>query len=249
MSLRDELNQELFEFLDDMDPSGKNTERLRSFLIGMSDKEYYEYMDDFLNDDRKYIQVAYEPYNNPVTIEFIEKIAKKYHIIFYHKIAKPYVNGNPQNPTVTPHEVMVLYLPVKRLKQMVATKSHTSVTNTKRDAKTGQVTGSDKTARVTDVEGYSLIVQELYASARESFGPMADNEAAFFEMQRQIQKNGEVSLADLPNDPLSQKTTNTVFYLMLGSCISTNLIEDSGYLLPITLKSQEDRSSTVDRGQ
>ena len=143
---------------------------------------------------------------------------------------------------------MVLYLPVKRLKQMVATKSHTSVTNTKRDARTGQVSGSDKTARVTDVEGYSLIVQELYASARESFGPMADNEAAFFEMQRQIQKNGEVSLADLPNDPLSQKTTNTVFYLMLGSCISTNLIEDSGYLLPITLRSQEDRSSTVDRG-
>jgi hypothetical protein len=130
---------------------------------------------------------------------------------------------------------------------MVVTKSHTSVTNTKRDAKTNQVTGSDKTARVTDVEAYSLLVQELYACAQESYGPMADDEAAFYEMEKRIQRDGEVSLEDLPNDPLSKVTTNTIEYYMLGSCIATNLIEETGYMLPITLKANEDRTSTIER--
>ena len=69
---------------------------------------------------------------------------------------------------------------------MVAMKSHTSLTNTKRDAKTGQVTGHDKTARITEPEAYSLMVQECYACAQEAFGPMADDEAAYFEMQKRI---------------------------------------------------------------
>ena len=76
---------------------------------------------------------------------------------------------------------------------------------------------------------------------------MADDQAASFEMQRQIQKNGEVSLADLPKDPLSKTTTNTIFYMMLGAGVTTNLIEESGYILPLTMMAKEDQSSTINR--
>lgn len=248
MSTRTELEKELYEFLDTCDPSGRNTERMRGLLKPMDDKTFYKYMDEFFSNDKKNIQVGYEAFDNPVTVQFAEKIAKKYDIPLYEIVYKPYLTGDVDNPPASVHPVLVMDVPIKRLKQMVQTKSHTSISNTKRDAKTGQVTGHDKTARVTDVEAYSLIVQELYSVAQESFGPMADDEAASFEMQRLIQKNGEVSLKDLPRDPLSKVTTNTVFYMMLGSCVSTNLIEETGHILPITLKSQEDKSSTIDRG-
>ena len=247
MSTRSELEKELYEFTDDCDPTGRNTERLRALLKPMDDKTFYKFMDEFFENEKKNIQIGYEAFDNPVNIQFIEKLAKKYDIPLYEIVYKPYLTGDIANPPASVHPVLVLDIPIKRLKQMVVAKSHTSLTNTKRDAKTGRVTGSDKTARVTDVEAYSLIVQELYACAQESYGPMADDQAASFEMQRQIQKNGEVSLADLPKDPLSKTTTNTIFYMMLGAGVTTNLIEESGYILPLTMMAKEDQSSTIDR--
>ena len=195
----------------------------------------------------KYIQVGYEAYNNPVTVSFVERLAKKHGVKLREIVYKPYVTGDVNNPPASVYPVLVMDVPIKRLKQMVAMKSHTSLTNTKRDAKTGQVTGHDKTARVTEPEAYSLMVQECYACAQEAFGPMADDEAAYFEMQKRILRDGEVSLEDLPNDPLNKVTMNTLNAFILGSGIVSNLIDESGYLLPITLKSREDKSSTIKR--
>ena len=83
MSTRTELEKELYEFLDDMDPSGKNTQRMKAFLSPMEDKEFYKYMVGFLSNPDKYIQVGYEAFDNPVTVQFIEKVAKKHNVPLY----------------------------------------------------------------------------------------------------------------------------------------------------------------------
>ena len=213
----------------------------------MTDKEFYDYFYEFFNNPDKYIQVGYEAYNNPVTVQFVEKLAKKHNVKLREIIYKPYVTGDINNPPASVYPVLVMDVPIKRLKQMVVMKSHTSLTNTKRDAKTGQVTGHDKTARVTEPEAYSLIVQECYACAQEAFGPMADDEAAYFEMQKQILRNGEVSLEDLPNDPINKVTMNTINAFIIGSGIVSNLIDESGYVLPITMKDQEVNKNAIKR--
>lgn len=249
MSLRTEIEQDFYSFLDDCDPSGKNTERLKAFFAPMDNKQFFTWMEEFLSNPSKTIQVGYEPFNNPVTIEFIEALAKKHDIHLRETVYKPYLTGDTKNPPASVHPVLVMDMPVKRLKQMVMTKSHSSVTNSKRDAVTGQVTGDNKTARVTDVEGYSLAVQELYACAQEAYGPMADDQAAFFEMERQIKRNGEVSLKDLPNDPLNKTTINAINDLILGSGLVTNIVDtaSNGYVLPITMKANDEKSSTIER--
>ena len=50
MSTRTELEKELYEFLDDMDPSGKNTQRMKAFLDPMDVKLFYTYMVVFFSD-------------------------------------------------------------------------------------------------------------------------------------------------------------------------------------------------------
>jgi len=247
MSTRTQIEKEMYEFLDDMDPSGKNTERLKKFFKTMDDKQFYKYMVDFLSDDNKYIQVGYEAFDNPVSMEFIDKISRKYDIPLYEYVYKPYLNGDTQNPPATVHPVMVVDIPIKRLKQMIITKNHSSITNAKRDARTGQVTGHDKTARVTDSEAFSLIVQELYQVAQEEYGPMADDETALYAMLREIQQNGEVSMEDLPNDPLNKTTMNTIYLYSIGAGIVTNLVEETGYVLPTTLKSREVNDKAIKR--
>lgn len=246
-SIRKELESEMYELMDDLDPSGKNTERLKKMFIKMDDKQFYRYMDDFFTDPDKNFTVAYEPLNNPVTITFIEKNARKHNIPLYEYVYKPYLTGDLDNPPASVHPVLVMDLPIKRLKQMVMSKSHTSISNTKRDARTGQVTGADKTARVTDVEAFSMIAQELYACAEEAYGPMSDDTGAMYEMMRLIQRDGEVSLRDLPRDSTNRVTMNTIEYYILGAGLTTNMIEQSGYVLPITMKSENDKTTTIQR--
>ena len=248
-TLRAELTKELLELCDDMDPTGKNTTRMRNFLNQKSDKEFMLFMDDFFSNPDKNVPIAYEAYNNPVTIEFIHKVAKKRKIPIYEIVYRPYVNGDVDDPPGTVNPIMVLIVPVKRLKQMAMAKNHTSTAAAKRDARTNQVTGEDRTARITDVEAYSLIVQGQYNAAQEYYGPMADDTEAHYEMLRCIQRDGEVSMKDLPNDPLNKVTMNTINAYMLGSCIESNLIDRNGYLLPITLKCREVNKKAIDRSR
>ena len=247
MSVRKDLERDLYAFLDDMDPSGRNTKRMKGFLSKMSDKAFYQYMAEFLQNDDKYIQVGYDPYDNPVDINFVNRVAKKHGIPLYEYVYKPYINFDDSDPPATVNPILVVDIPIKRLKQTIMAKNHTSITNAKRDPKTNQVTGSDKTARVTDAEAFSLIAQELYLVAQEEFGPMADDESAFNDMLRQIQQTGEYSMREAPNDPLNKTTMNTIFMYAMASGISTNLLEESGYILPGTLKAKEIRTTEIKR--
>lgn len=248
-SLRKEIENEIIELYDDMDPTGKNTERMRQFFSTFKDdKAFYRFYRDFFSDVDKNFKCAYEPYDNEVTVHFVEELCKKQGIPLYETLYMPYLdNSDPENPPGTAHPVMVLVYPIKRLKQMVFKKNHTAVSATKRNAETGQVTDADKTARDTDVETYSLIVQNQYNAAREFYGPRADDTGAKFEMMRRIQQDGEVSLEDLPNDPMNKTTMNTIMYYMYGACLTTNFLERSGYVLPTTLKGKEEADTTIKR--
>ena len=248
MSTRSELEKEIYELMDDMDPSGKNTERIRLFFKGMDDKKFYQFMDKYFDNPDMYFPVGYEPYDNPVTLNFCHAVAKKHNVPIYETVYRPYLTGDTEDPPGTACKMLVIDVPVKRLKQMAQTKNHVSTSATKRDPRTGQVTGEDRTARVTDVEAFSLLAQGQYYAAQEYFGPMADDSEAHFEMLRQIQRDGEFELKNLPNDPTNKVSLNTVNALMLGSGLECNWISEQSYVLPITLKNQEDRSSHIDRG-
>lgn len=248
MSVRTELEHDIYELMDDMDPSGKNTERMRNFLKTMDDVKFYKYMDEFFDNDQKLFPVAYEAYENPVNMNFIHDVARKHNVPIYERVYRPYLDGNVENPPGTVNPIMVLDVPTKRLKQMAGFKNHASTAGDKRDPKTGQVSGEDRTARVTDVEGYSLLSMGQYYSAQEYYGPKADDMEAYYEMLRLIRRDGEVELRDLPNKPESKVALNTVNAFMIGSGLIANWVNSDGYVLPNTLNGREDKSSTIDRG-
>ena len=247
MSLRTDQEKEIYKLMDIMDPSGRNTARMKSFFSGMSDKEFYQHMVKFYENDDMNFPVGYIPYDNPVTLDFAHKVARETDTPIYELVWKPYVNGDVDDPPGTVHPLMVLEAPVKRLKQTSSLKNHASTSGSKRDPRTGQVTGEDRTARVTDVEAFSLLTMGQYHTAQEQYGPMADDTEAHYEMLREIQRNGEVSLSDLSNDSYNKVTLNTINAYMLGAGLMSNLVDESGYILPITMQAREDRETTIKR--
>lgn len=247
MSLRNEIETAIYTMLDDADPSGSNTERMKTFLSEMNDKQFYTYFDRFYADQNMNYNVTYQLCDNPVTVEFVEKLCDKYKIPLYEYVYKPFLNGDTKDPPRTVHKILVIDIPNKRLKQMIMSKNHMSVNPTKVDAKTGQMTGHDRVGRVTTPELYSLIVQNQLNVAKEEYGPLADDPRAANEMIRLIQRDGEVSLKDLPDDPLDKVAMTTIAYYMLGAGLITNMLDESGYVLPITARGDEEDSSAIQR--
>ena len=246
-ALRRELEKEIYDQLDIMDPSGKNTDRMKKFFGAMDDKAWYRHMDKYFDNPDQYISVGYEPYNHPVTLDFVYDVAKKLGVPVEEYVYKPFLTGDVEDPPGSVHKETVIDVPVKRLKQMANTKNHTSTSASRRDSRTGQVTGEDRTARITDVEGFSLLAGGMYSAAQEYYGPMADNLEAHNAMLRAIQRNGEVELRDLPNEPSDRVTLDTINSYMIASCLMSNLVSPDGYTLPSTIKGRDDTTSTIHR--
>lgn len=247
MSTRTELEKEIYELFDDLDPSGANTARMKKLYNSMDDKQFYRHMEEFLSDPDKNFTVSYVPCEHPVTVEFIETVAKKHGVELYEYVYMPYMATDPNHVPGTRHKVLVVDYPIKRLKQMGFLKAHSGISNTHRNAETGQVTEVDKTTRETDTETYSLIVQNQYNAARELYGPRADDMPAKYEMTRRIQRDGEVSLEDLPNNKMDKTTLNTTFYYMLSAGLATNLMDETGCVLPSTLRNKSAEDTVIKR--
>lgn len=247
MSVRTDLEKEIYELYDDLDPSGRNTERMKKLFNSMDDKKFYRYMSKFLSDPDENFSISYIPCDNPVTMEFIEKNAKKHGVELYEYIYMPYMATNPNKIPGSLHKILVVDYPIKRLKQMGFIKAHSGISNTHRNAETGQVSEVDKTTRETDNETYSLIVQNQYNAAREFYGPRADDMPAKYEMTRRIQRDGEVSLDDLPNSKYDKVTLNTIYYYFLSAGLATNLMDETGYVLPGTLRNRSADDTVIKR--
>ena len=236
-TLRKEMTDEILEFFDDLDPSGANTERMRKLFASFDDdKAFYKFMYDFFSDPKQNWMVAYKPYDNHVTMEFIEGVANKHGIPIYEIVYMPYLSPDPDDPVGTVNPVMVLDYPIKRLKQMVFKKSHASTSASKRSSETGQVINEDKTARITAPEVYSLIVENQYAAAQEFFTLRSDDLKAQNDAQRIIIRDGELSLDQVTGHGNGSVTANTLQKYMYGSCLVTNIATEKPYLLPYTVK-------------
>lgn len=213
----------------------------------MDDKKFFKYMKDFFNDEDKNFRIAYIPSEHGMTFSKINKVADKHGIPLYEYMYMPYLTGNTENPPGTLHKMMIGDIPIKRLQQMLFKKNQTSVNITKRNPETGQVTDSDKSARVTDVEVYSLIVQDQKNAALEFYGPRADDMRMKSRMLKDIQRDGETSLENLESDTMNKMSLNTVNYMFLGAGLTTNLIDNTGYMLPITIRAKEENDTTITR--
>ena len=205
----------------------------------MSDKQFEQWIKKLASDpdENFYFQVlAYE--NEPHLSDIkraadILKLPLEEYVYMRH-------DGNKDNPIRTRKRVPVGYVPVRRLQQILSKKNSYSLNIDKRNMKTGQVTGEDKIARISDAENYALSTLEADYGLQEFFGPRADNAKAKMQMYKQIANEGYVQLESLERNIEDSQTINTVDVYFTGAGILTDLITP-GYYFARTLKEKEVR--------
>ena len=229
---REEVENLIYKVLDTIDPTHTNSDYYRGIFGKMSNNDFYHFFERRLPLRFHYEIFKIEPRMDQCVDAF--KILGKPLI---EKVNMPHIYRNKDGVPVQSKDCLVVYIHLKRLKQIVADKSHNVLNIEKRDMKTGLLTGDDKGARESDKEFESLASFGLEYTMDEFARSRADSLKAAAQMNAVIATKGSVSEKDIEvakDDSLGKNMLNTY---LLGANIYSNLI-DIDYMTPLTAKNK-----------
>ena len=231
---RKQAEELIYKVFDALDPSKTNSDYYKGIFSSMSDEDFLKFCKRRL------------PYRFHMKVFDIEPsmsdIFNAFKIIDFpliESVKLPYVYTDPDTgEAVETQECMVIYIHLKRMKQMLTKKNHTSINIEKRDMKTGLLTGDDKSGKETDREFECLATMGLDYTIDEFSRPKADALDAMSQMSNAILSKGYVSDEDITvtkTDSIGKNLFNTY---LLGAHIYSNLIEVD-YMTPLTAKNKK----------
>lgn len=242
---RKQFMKTVLDVFDILDPTGANSKHYKEKFSKMSDAEFDKFMKEFRDDEKYNFYLETIEYERDLTIENIHKAADYLKIPLYEHVALPYINEvdvrdpdyDPSEIMVTPNAVPVGYIHIKRMPQTVHHKNSGSTNNSKRNAKTGQVTGDDKNGRNTDVETFALSTYGAEACLKELMGFRADDLEAKKQAYASIERDGYVRQEELISTQEDKVAINTLdtYYTAMGFC--TNIVS-GGYTISYAVPKQ-----------
>jgi hypothetical protein len=232
---RQQAEELIYKVFDTVDKSKTNSDYYRKIFSSMSDEEFKKFCERRL------------PFRFH---EEVFKIEPKMYEIFdafkvldkplLEKLKLPYVYTNKDGIPVESKEALVIYIHLKRMKQMLTKKNNTAIDIDKRDMKTGLLVGEDKGGKETDREFESLATMGLEYTIDEFARPKADAMEAMSQMSNTILAKGYVSDKDInvaKDDSIGKNLLNTY---LIGAHIHSNLV-DINYMTPLTAKNKQTR--------
>ena len=242
-NIRAKCEEKIYKYMKIVDKTGQNTEFYKKKFAAMNDKEFYEFFQqDFpLKFQTKVFEIE------PTMTDILDGL-KFLGVPALERISMPFLYENKDGIPVSTLPVIVVYLPIRRMKQMVQKKTGYSVNISKRDYRTGLLIDTDKNGNSTDREFESLVVMGLEKTTRELATYRADSMQAKSSFYATISALGYVSQQDVPVDNEDSIARNLISAYLLGSHLESNLIMDQApHYLPRTLKKKRTEQSGLKR--
>lgn len=227
---REKAEKLIYDVLDAADKTHTNSDYYKKLFASMSDTDFKEFCKRRL------------PFRFHMSVFKVEP--KMYDIVdafkvldkpLLERVKLPYVYTNSKGEPIESEECMVVYIHLKRMKQMLTKKNHTSINIEKRDMKTGLLTSDDKGGKETDREFESLATMGLEYTMDEFARPKADAMDAMAQMSNTILSKGYVSQEDLNVTRTDSLGKNLLNAYLMGAHIHSNLV-DIDYVTPLTAK-------------
>lgn len=225
----------VYKFMDKLDKTGINTQYYKELFNNMSDKQFEE----FCKKDYPF-RLHVKPFEIEPKMNDVKEALDVIKVPLLEKVNLNYMYKNKDGKPIQSPEALVIYIPLKKMKQFITKKNSMSTNIGDRDMKTGLLVGHDKNAIESDREFESLAIMGLDNTMKELSKPRADAMKVKTEMYNTINTTGTVRLEDLHmtiDDSLAKNTINTY---LIGSQLFTNILGDD-YYLPYTLQNKERR--------
>lgn len=236
---REEVENLIYKVFDTIDNTHTNSDYYRELFSKMSDDQLYNFMKRRLP-----FRFHQEIFKIEPSMEDVAKAMKLINVPMTEKLILPYVYKNEQGVPVNSKECMIIYIHIKRMKQMLSKKNNASMHVDNRDMRTGLLMQGDKAAKETDREFESLASYGLDYTMDEFRTIKADSMKASAEAVATVLDKGSVSEKDYTvkrNDSLSRNMLNVY---LVGANIHSNLIDEE-YMTPYTAKNKQEE---IDRG-
>lgn len=232
---REQAENLIYKIFDTVDKTHTNSDYYKQLFANMSDKDFEEFCKRRLPFRFHTKAFNIEPKMYDIIDAF--KVLNK---PLMEKVKLPYVYINSKGEPIETAECMVLYIHLKRMKQMLTKKNHTSIHNDDRNTKTGLLVGHDKGGKETDREFESLATMGLDYTMDEFARSRADAMDAKSQMSAAILSKGYVEDKDIflaKNDSIAKNLLNSY---LIGAHIHSNLI-DINYMTPLTAANKDNK--------
>ena len=230
---RDKAEALIYKVLDTVDKSKTNSDYYRKIFANMTDEDFLKFCKRRLPFRFHQELFTIEPKMHEIFDAF--KVLGK---PLLERVKLPYVYTNQDGVPVESQEALVIYIHMKRMKQMLTKKNNTAMNIEKRDMKTGLLVGEDKGGKETGREFESLAVMGLEYTMDEFARPKADAMSAMTQMANTIMSKGFVSMDDLQiakDDSLGKNMLNVY---LIGAHIHSNLV-DIDYYTPYIARNKQ----------
>lgn len=231
---RKKAEELIYATFDAADTTHTNSDYYKKIFAQMSDDEFYKFFKRRLPLRFHISAFKVEPKMPEIIKAF--KVLKK---PLLERVKLPYVYKDANSNPVETQECLVIYIHIKRMKQMITKKNHIALNTDKRDMKTGLLTGGDKGGKETDREFESLATMGLYYTMDEYARYKADAMNASAQMSKEILNKGYVSDSDIAVSKTDSLGKNMFNAYLLGAHIYSNLI-DTNYMTPLTAKNKKE---------
>lgn len=238
---REEIEQLIYSVFDAADKTGTNTEYYRNIFLKMSTPEFFKFISRRLPFRLHVDAFNVEPSMNDAFDAF--KVLNK---PLLEKVKLPYLFNNKDGKPVESKEALVIYINIKRMKQMLSKKNSTAINISQRDMRTGLLLNEDKGGKMSDKEFESSSALSLEYTMDEFSRVRADAMEAKNKAYNIINVKGEVSMDEIDVEKTDSLAKNMLNVYMIGANIHSNLIDDE-YYTPYTLKHKHAQANTIQR--
>lgn len=232
---REEIEQFIYKAYDAVDKTGANSEYYKNLFAKMDNKQFFKFLQRRLP-----FRIHTEIFKvEPSMADYFDgfKVLNK---PLMEKVKLPYLykdkNGNP----IESKECLVVYINIKRMKQMISKKNSTAIEISQRDMKTGLLLNEDKGGKMSNKEFEGAAALSWDYTMDEFARVRADAMKAKSQAYNIINTKGTVSVEDISIDKTDSLAKNLMNVYLIGANLHSNLV-DEDYYTPHTLKKRRER--------
>ena len=232
---RKEVELLIYRTMDILDPTESNSGFWKEKFSKMNDKEFYKFFEQEWP-----LKFQMKAFDIEPKMDIINKALKFLKVPLMEYVYMPFAYEDEKGNAVrTNYKAVVVYVPIKKMKQFISKKNNMSLNIDDRNLKTGRLIGSDKSGQTSDREFEALVVMSCPNTLRELATYRADTTKAKDEFYNEINTKGVVSLNDVDIERDDSIARNTLAVYFWGAGLHTNLVGDT-YYTPYTLKKKDE---------
>lgn len=230
---RQEVEEWIYTFLDKLDPTEQNSQFYKAKFAKMSDTAFLAFMKQHFP-----IKFQTKVFEVEPTMKQIADALKYINVPITEKMHIPFEYKNKDGVSVMSEDAVVIYSPVKKMKQFLSKKNSMSTNINNRNMRDGLLLAVDKNGNTTDREMEALAVMGLDNTIKELSTYRADSMDAKNKFYSVINNKGMVMQNEVDVETPDSLARNALNVYFLGAGLNSNLINE-GHMLYHTSKNKQ----------